>query len=85
MVKPSFVPCNDAIDEVLAVRMVTLKKCVTAHHSCVALCSSDNASGTQRAHTLEYHSTSETICYTLPKLSPSSDEISRRVTVDHFE
>ncbi|GFY78260.1 hypothetical protein TNIN_410911 [Trichonephila inaurata madagascariensis] len=60
-----FRPLNDVINEMLAVRMVTLQK-LRLHIIRVALCLSDNARGTQLAHTLEYHRTSKTVCCTLP-------------------
>ncbi|GFR06054.1 hypothetical protein TNCT_487181 [Trichonephila clavata] len=34
MLKPNFVPGKDMIDEVLTVRLVTLKKCESAHDPC---------------------------------------------------
>lgn len=60
MMKLSFVPSNDVINEVLAIRILRLKKRESAHHS-GGFYSSVNARGTQK-----YSNTSETISIAVP-------------------
>ncbi|GFU14402.1 hypothetical protein NPIL_391811 [Nephila pilipes] len=74
MIKPSLIPGNDVINEMLAVRMVTLKKHVTTHHSCDFLLLGYFALH-QKQYDAYYHNSVSTLGATILKVTYKSFRI----------